>query len=246
MEHARALVLTEKRCYIVAINCIYQNPPLETTTLDCKAAKRRLPCSLCAERNDITVDFPSSPLPPGIVLPQFTPPVSPNSAPITAAQKKLKLKKKEREEAEAKLTSFAETVHLAECNHVANQYRPKSSYLPTSIRNTILTNLLSLSSLATLTALLESWVFAVNHLNPLYNVVKKLRNKFNSERERAQLKKNEKQWASRRAKKRLEDSEAEEFSEEEELHLIGSVFRGIPGQHTAGLLRYLWASYIWQ
>ncbi|KAF7372288.1 P-loop containing nucleoside triphosphate hydrolase protein [Mycena venus] len=40
LEHAKALLLTEKECYIATLNRIYQNPPLETTTLDCITAQR--------------------------------------------------------------------------------------------------------------------------------------------------------------------------------------------------------------
>lgn len=70
LEHAKVLLLTEQQCYIAALNRIYQSPPLETTTLDCIAANRRLPCSLCATRNNIHLDFPTPPLPHGIELPQ--------------------------------------------------------------------------------------------------------------------------------------------------------------------------------
>ncbi|KAF8192853.1 hypothetical protein K438DRAFT_1969970 [Mycena galopus ATCC 62051] len=46
MEHARALLLVEQTCYYVFFNRHYGNPPLETTSLDCIAANRLLPCSL--------------------------------------------------------------------------------------------------------------------------------------------------------------------------------------------------------
>ncbi|KAJ7635589.1 P-loop containing nucleoside triphosphate hydrolase protein [Mycena polygramma] len=50
MPHEKALVLSETLCIIAAINRHYANPPLEITTLDCIAAKRPLPCSLCSAR----------------------------------------------------------------------------------------------------------------------------------------------------------------------------------------------------
>lgn len=217
MEHAKALVLVEKRCYIAAINRIYQNPPLETSTLDCIAAKRRLPCSLCADRDEISLNFDPSPLPRGVTLPPFTPAVSKNSTTLSAAQKKLKLTRKERKLAETALTAFGETVRIAERKHITNQNRPKSSFFPTSVSNSILDKFLSINSLASLTVIIESWLFSAGYAAPLYNVVEKLQTTMNAQRKQAKDKKNAKQRATRskKTKKWVSDSE-EELEEESE------------------------------
>ncbi|KAJ7142579.1 hypothetical protein C8R44DRAFT_725918 [Mycena epipterygia] len=217
MEHAKALVLVEQRCYIAAINRIYQNPPTEITYLDCIAAKRRLPCSLCADRTEKTLNFTPSPLPPGIVLAPFTPPTTQDSAPLSAAEKKLKLTKKEMDMAEGSLVSFGETVRLAERKHITNQHRPKSSYFPASLIHVILNKLLSLDSLAALSPITQSWTFAIGHVVALYAVVAALRTTIQAEREEARINKNAKQRATRKAKKGVRDidSESEESGEEE-------------------------------
>ncbi|KAJ7143996.1 P-loop containing nucleoside triphosphate hydrolase protein [Mycena epipterygia] len=141
LEHAKALVLTEKQCYIAALNHIYQNPPSETATLDCIAAQRRLPCSLCAERENLHPTFSAPPLPAGIELPLF---ISPPVNPMSPQEKKLKLTKKEREQAEPALAEFGETVRRAERRNAAHRNRPKSSFFPQSIMNSVLDSLLAL------------------------------------------------------------------------------------------------------
>lgn len=218
MEHAKALVLTEKICYIAAINRIYENPPLATTTLDCISAQRRLPCSLCAARKNITISFPPSPLPSGLKLPPFTPPTSKLSASLSAAEKKLKLKKKERDDAAATLTKFGETVRRAEYKKIANHHRPKSSYFPSSVCTIILDKLLSFDSLESLNAVVQPWIFALNHTDSLYELVIDLQTSINSDRDEARLAKNAKQRATRKAKKAAvyeESSDEDEESEEE-------------------------------
>ncbi|KAJ7308762.1 P-loop containing nucleoside triphosphate hydrolase protein [Mycena albidolilacea] len=168
LEHAKVLLLTEKHCYNACLNRIYQNPPLEITTLDCIAAKRRYPCSLCAARNGISIDFPTPSLPRGITLPLFSHPLEVNSpAPL---DKTLKLTKKEREEAESTLVRFGNTVYRAEHKLPVNRSRPKSAYFPSSILSSLLDNLLSLNSLAKLEGLVEPWHFSRDYRVRLYAV----------------------------------------------------------------------------
>ncbi|KAJ6506054.1 hypothetical protein DFH09DRAFT_1334888 [Mycena vulgaris] len=197
MEHAKALVLFEQECYIAALNRIYENPPHNVTFLDYIAAKRRLPCSLCAARDETVLEFPAPPLPPGITLPPFTPPIQS----ITETQKKLKLTKKEREETELALTEFGETVRRAERKHSANQNRPKSSFFPTSIISSIILSLLALDSLTTLDTLIQLWTFAAGHIDLLYTVIQQLQASSAAQREEARLEKNAKQRTTRAAKK---------------------------------------------
>jgi hypothetical protein len=60
MSIVKAEFILEKQCYIAFLNRHYQNPPLATSTLNCIAAKRALPCSLCASRTKKTIDFSGS------------------------------------------------------------------------------------------------------------------------------------------------------------------------------------------
>ncbi|KAJ6586289.1 P-loop containing nucleoside triphosphate hydrolase protein [Mycena vulgaris] len=157
LEHAKALVLAEKECYNAVINRIYENPPLDTSALHCIAAGRRLPCSLCAARNNISLTFSAPALPPSVELPLF---VHPQAAdPIATLDKKLRLMKKERAHVESVLKEFGETVRRAERKLGAHQHRPKSAFFPTSVIRSILDVLLTLDSLEKLEALLTSWVF---------------------------------------------------------------------------------------
>lgn len=206
------MVLTEKQCYIAALNRIYQNPPSETATLDCIAAQRRLPCSLCAEREDLHPTFSAPPLPAGIELPLF---ISPPVNPISPQEKKLKLTKKEREQAEPALAEFGETVRRAERRNAAHRNRPKSSFFPQSIMNSVLDSLLALDSLETLQTAVQSWVFSRGYVVRLYVVVHELRTTINSQRDTARLEKNAKQRATRQKKKGIYVSESEDESEME-------------------------------
>ncbi|KAJ6583376.1 hypothetical protein DFH09DRAFT_1435763, partial [Mycena vulgaris] len=214
LEQGKAEILVEKICYIAAFNRIYKNPPLETSTLDCISAKRRLPCSLCAARNNIKLKFPAPPLPSGMELPLF---IDLRTADrLSPLDKKLRLTKKERKQAEAVLLEFGGTVHRAERKLPANRNRPKSSYFPTSLVRAILDKLLTLDSLSTLETVLISWVFATGYRVRLYAVIHNLRATISSQRETARLERNAKQRATRRKKKAVYDSESEDEVEMEE------------------------------
>jgi hypothetical protein len=214
LEHAKVLLLTEKHCYNACFNRIYQNPPLEINTLDCIAAKRRYPCSLCAAQNRISINFPTPSLPRGITLPLFSHPLEANSP--TPLDKTLKLTKKEHEEAESTLIRFGNTVYRAEHKLPANRSRPKSAYFPSSILSSLLDNLLSLNSLAKLEGLVEPWHFSRDYRVWLYAVMHGLFSSISTQRERARLDKNIKQRATRKAKKKAMDWDGSEEEEEEE------------------------------
>ncbi|KAJ7675500.1 hypothetical protein B0H17DRAFT_1207683 [Mycena rosella] len=211
LEHAKALLLTETECYNSAINRIYQNPPLETSTLDCIAAGRRLPCSLCAARNDLLLTFSAPPLPCGVELPPFVHP--PTADPIAALEKKLRLTKKEHQHAESVLKEFGEVVRRAERTLGTHQHRPKSSFFPTSVIRSILNVLLTLDSLDKVECLLTSWIFAKGYQVRLYAHIHALRAAITSQRETARLERNAKQRATRQKKKKRYKSESEEESE---------------------------------
>ncbi|KAJ7016697.1 hypothetical protein C8F04DRAFT_1244800 [Mycena alexandri] len=218
MEHNKALMLVEEHCYIALWSTIYQNPPLELSTRDCIIAKRRFPCSLCQARAKMKLTFPPSPLPPGLVLPPFHPPTTNQSPPLSADQKKLKLKKKERAEAETTLTVFGDNVRLTERKRSINQRRPRSSFFPSTILKLVLDNLLSIKSLDDLTNHVESWAFVSEHVASLHSAIVKLQRRFEAAREEARLAKNAKQRATRRrwSKKAKHEWDSDEESGEEE------------------------------
>ncbi|KAJ7686951.1 hypothetical protein B0H17DRAFT_1203965 [Mycena rosella] len=195
LEHAKALLLTEVECYNSTINRIYQNPPLKTSTLDCIAAGRRLPCSLCATRNDLSLTFSAPPLPRGVELPPFVHP--PTADPIAALEKKLRLTKKERQHAESVLKEFGEVVRCAERTLGTHQHRPKSSFFPTSVIRSILDALLTLDSLDKVECLLTSWVFAKGY-------------------QHATRQKKKKRYESDESEEESESDAGEELSSEEE------------------------------
>ena len=101
LDRTKDLVITEKHCYIACINACYENPSLDPSRpdlsrLDCLAAGRPLPCSLCLARQGVgTLVFSPSPFPAGSApLPVLT---ASRAIPRSSTSKKDKLKKKERE-----------------------------------------------------------------------------------------------------------------------------------------------------
>ncbi|KAJ7155663.1 P-loop containing nucleoside triphosphate hydrolase protein [Mycena filopes] len=228
LEPAKVQLLTEKHCLNAAVNRIYQNPPLDTTILDCIAVKRKYPCSLCAARHGLVLQFPAPPLPAGTYLPPFTAP--PPNLLGTAIDKKSKLTAKERDQAESVFVKFGETVRLAERKNPAHQNRPKAAFFPTSIMRPILDALLTIKSFEILEPLLASWVFARGNRVRLYAVVDEIRTTIESQRKEAQKEKKAKRDGKRRKAKKMavwedesdEDGDrsekrSEEGSEEEEV-----------------------------
>jgi hypothetical protein len=217
MEPARAAVLTEKICYIAAFNRTYQNPPLEITTLDCNAAGRPYPCSLCIARKPKTLTLLPSPLPPGIALPPFVPPPLNSAAPVA---KKNKLSKKERAEVESTLNAFGAELYSSERMRMRNSNRPRSSYFPTSIVDSIVTRLLLMDSMDSLATLIAPWAFSGSYLVSLYRIVADLAETILNQRKAAKPRKKSAKGTGekRRSKKRAhQSSESEDnYSAEEE------------------------------
>ncbi|KAJ7892299.1 hypothetical protein B0H14DRAFT_2560352 [Mycena olivaceomarginata] len=107
----KALILIEVICYIAFINRHYSNPPTETSLLDCIAAKRLLPCSLCPARTKRTTIFPSPPS--AALLPALTVPKAAATSKVPVPRK-LKVKRKEREIATTALVEFRNNVRALE------------------------------------------------------------------------------------------------------------------------------------
>ncbi|KAJ7874337.1 P-loop containing nucleoside triphosphate hydrolase protein [Mycena olivaceomarginata] len=198
MEPARAAVLTEKICYIAAFNRTYQNPPLEITILDCNAAGRPYPCSLCIARKPKALTLLPSPLPPGVILPPF------------------------RDEVTLALNTFGAELYSSERTRMRNSHRPRSSYFPTSIVDSIVTRLLLVDSMDSLATLIAPWAFSGAYLVSLYRIVADLAENILNRRKAAKPgKKSTKKGTGKkqRSKKRAyQSSESEDdYSAEEEL-----------------------------
>jgi hypothetical protein len=167
MNIAKAEFITETRCYIAFLNRHYNNPPLETSTLDCIAAKRLLPCSLCLTRAKKTLDFPA---------PESTPTFPPLQS-VSAAKhhstgpKKRKETRKERESAKNRLTEFRNSICSQE--HKSGRFveHPQTMFLPSSILTIILDKLLSISSLSDLQSLVQNWRHREAHSAGLHKVI---------------------------------------------------------------------------
>ncbi|KAF5347838.1 hypothetical protein D9758_013821 [Tetrapyrgos nigripes] len=213
MNHATALVLTETICYIARINIIYQNPPLELSSLDCITAKRKLPCSLCAHRAGITVEFP----------PSQTPSAFPSSdAKLSSAKnsdQSLKLTKKEREDAADILIKFGDTIYDTESLNDAYWFRPKASYFPLSLQTEILNRFFYISHLDSLISILKThdWSFSNDYAERLYDIILSKLIQIQAQRKSKQAQTNRKRKRTSNAKKLAEgpgDSEESGASEE--------------------------------
>jgi hypothetical protein len=168
MNHANALVLTEKVCYIARINIIYQNPPTELSSLDCISANRKLPCSLCAKRAKVSITFENSPVP--------TPfPSQPPSMPGPAKRSKTQRLKKKTEyvHVDRILSEFGESIWEIESLKLENQFRPEESYFPSLLKNAILDKFFFFPDLDSLVLVLKShtWPFSDTYSQKLYDII---------------------------------------------------------------------------
>jgi hypothetical protein len=140
MDPAKARFLAEQTCRISCSNKTYNNPPIETSYLDCVQAKRPLPCDLCRVHYDL-LEFPT--LFPAYadesLLPSFSIP------PVPAKRKKQKdqLKKKEIKLVREALISFEKQVWLQEHLYIPHRNIPHSFYLPSGVVDMVLINLLN-------------------------------------------------------------------------------------------------------
>lgn len=214
MNFIKALFLTEIYCYIAFLNKHYQNPPMQTSTLDCLAAKRPLPCSLCLARAGRSLDFPApSSTPDFPALTERTP-----SSRMYRGPKKLKLTRNERDIATAPLIEFRNATRLYEHKQGRFLEHPQTMFLPSSIQSLLLDNLLSISSLSILQAILKSWRHCKDHSAALYQVIIEIQTQIIDARE---LVREDRNTASRRkrAEKRkataIEETSAEELTDHE-------------------------------
>ncbi|KAF8198225.1 hypothetical protein K438DRAFT_1584225 [Mycena galopus ATCC 62051] len=205
MEHARALLLVEQTCYYVFFNRHYGNPPLETTSLNCIAANRLLPCSLCLPHSGKTLTFDAPPS--AVILPPLIPSTS-IQAP-RHSNRKLNLTKKEKKLARSALKIFRNTLCVEEQFAGRFRHHPPCLFLPPSIQDVIIDHLLSLSSSAMLHPLLNQWHHQNTHTASLFDTITKLQTKITKEREEARDARNQMAREKCQANKRKAASESE-------------------------------------
>ncbi|KAJ7847999.1 hypothetical protein B0H14DRAFT_2583221 [Mycena olivaceomarginata] len=159
-----------------------------------------------------------------LALPRLIPPRSSGSNSDSAQSKKLKLKAKERKPAHASLRKFRKKLRVDE--QLAGRFRhhPPSLFLPSSLQDTILDQLLSFASSSDLLPLLNEWYHRDTHTDSLFEVIQQIQADINQKREEARKETNRKARATRKAKKRkaaavVSDSEeADEPDSEYEAH----------------------------
>ncbi|KAF8202010.1 P-loop containing nucleoside triphosphate hydrolase protein [Mycena galopus ATCC 62051] len=172
MDPAKAGILVETTCFNAARNRIWKNEPLKETDRDCVVANRPLPCSLCAQRANISVTFSSRTSP----HPAFpTPPVASKRSPVSPA---LKVKKKERVIAIKLLAGFGTQIFRKEIYSEAHSRRMKSWFFPSSLQEKLADSVLRLATSADLSTILEAqgWPFRTSpHRDELWLTVTKRR-----------------------------------------------------------------------
>ncbi|KAJ7478915.1 P-loop containing nucleoside triphosphate hydrolase protein [Mycena latifolia] len=216
MNLIKAQLLTETHCYVACLNRHYQNPPVETSTLDCLTAKRTLPCSLCLTRSKQTLKFPAPLSTPA--FPALTESTT-RSKTRSSGTKKLKLTRKERDVAKPPLTKFLNSIRCQEQKRGKFLEHPQTMFLPSSIQTIILDNLLSISSLSDLQSLIRAWRHLEHHSSALYEVILDIQNEITEERELAREARNTAAREKRAEKRKaavLEDSTEEEGDDEED------------------------------
>ncbi|KAF8192288.1 P-loop containing nucleoside triphosphate hydrolase protein [Mycena galopus ATCC 62051] len=171
LDPAKAGILVETMCFNAARNRIWKNEPLKETDRDCIAANRPLPCSLCAQRANISVTFSSRTSP----HPAFPTPVASKRSPVSRA---LKVKKKERIIAIKLLAEFGTQIFRKEIYSEAYSRRTKSWFFPPSLQETLADSVLRLATSADLSTILEAqgWSFRTSsHRDDLWLTMTKIR-----------------------------------------------------------------------
>ncbi|KAF8054716.1 hypothetical protein FPV67DRAFT_1682210 [Lyophyllum atratum] len=198
MDHSKARLLVERDCLIVRRNIIYQNPPLERTSLDCIEANRTVPCSLCLPRSHITLNFPPSPLDPSLpVLAPFCVPISAPAPTTTCPSERpgkgeFSLTVKMREEALEHFDAFHDTLRRLEKGSDLTGRTPRAAHFPTPLATLIVTKLMSIKTTDDIQLLIPSWVHLPRHGASLLDAVSRLQAKFRARRAHEQLVRNEK------------------------------------------------------
>ncbi|KAJ6487519.1 hypothetical protein DFH09DRAFT_1339391 [Mycena vulgaris] len=206
MNHEKALILVEKLCYIAFINRHYSNPPLETSTLDCIAAKRTVPCSLCCARSKRSLAFSAPPT--AVQLPALIA-VSVSKPCRIPGPRKLKLTVKEKKLATVSFTEFRDRLRAK--LHMRGKFRhlPPILFLPSSLQTVLLEKLLLIKDESDLVPLLHSWLMRAEHSSSLYRHISALQSQIYAQRG-AKTKSAKMVSKGRRKRKRRAESKDEE------------------------------------
>ncbi|KAF9001635.1 P-loop containing nucleoside triphosphate hydrolase protein [Hymenopellis radicata] len=216
MDPAKAELLIEKICLVAANNRRWQNPPLETTTLDCIEVNRPLPCSICCSRTDRTIEFPAR----ASVHPPFLTPsaISSNANPELAI---FKLTRNERDLVEERLAKFADDLFEAELYQPCNLHRPRSAFFPSSLQTRICDQVLRIFTLDALTTILDTakWSFRETHATKLYNLIVMIQGDVTGARKPKRAPRTRttrgRQGTSRKGKARADEWDSEQDSDED-------------------------------
>lgn len=191
LDPAKVVFLAETICHVACENTIYDNPPVETSRLDCIQAARQIPCDLCCTRYHIPEDprlFPPSS--DETILPPFLiPPAS--IKPPKSKKKADDLKKKEFEEVFQALIEYEERLYAEERLVAPHRYRPRSLYFPKALQELIASNLLKIKSRAELNVILASneWPYIESQSSNLFGLISTLQNQVLTQRPKPKSKK---------------------------------------------------------
>ncbi|KAJ7707925.1 P-loop containing nucleoside triphosphate hydrolase protein [Mycena metata] len=203
MTREKAELITENHCYNAFWNRLYQNPPIETSTLDCIAVNRPLPCELCRLRANISLQFPAPDTAPN--FPSLTPVTA--SKPPARTPKKLKLTRKERDSAEKRLKKYRDLIGVTEQRLGRFLEHPRIMFLPPSLVTVLLDKLLMIRSQRDLEPLVEAWYHRETHSAALFEVISQIRGGVEAKREAARTKKNAAARRKRTKRKRIDLSD---------------------------------------
>jgi hypothetical protein len=214
MDQLKAEFLTETLCYIAFLNKHFCNPPLEISTLDCIAAERPYPCSLCLARANRTLEFPAPDN-----TPKFPPLTEPTSISNTrpTGSKKFALTRKERENAKPRLKTFRNSLRVREHSRGRFLEHPQIMFFPPSTQTIVLDNLLRISSLADLQQLVNTWRHCDAHSPALYDAIVEIRAEIAEQREEARVARNAAARKTRAAKRKAAELSDDTEEEEEEV-----------------------------
>lgn len=176
LDPAKVIFLAEQVCCVACENLIYDNPPFETSRMDCIQAKCVIPCDLCC----IHYHIPENEFPPSIddtILPPFIIPA------IAMKKRKPRKKPDELKEKELEVVGKAFAVYesqlYAEEQIVASHhYHPRSLYFPKPLQEALAIDLLKIKSHAALNVILalNEWPFIESQGSPLFDLISSLQN----------------------------------------------------------------------
>lgn len=192
LDPAKVVFLSETFCRVACENLLYDNPPHETSRLDCVQANRPLPCDLCSSRYHI-LEPEFSPSADQTTLPPFILPES------TTKQRKPRkkadeLKETELEETKVAFVAYEEQLYAKERLVAPHRYCPRALYFSDTLRDTLAVQLLKIKSQAMLNVILASneWPFIESQGSNLFDLISSLQTGIISRRQTTKSKRSTK------------------------------------------------------